>query len=73
MEVGRNMDEIARMLEALQTVDEAKVLTQANWENGGDVMVPYFPCTKEQLVVNPEMKDEFYNMGNRMWFKKVDK
>ena len=73
MQVGRNMDEIVRLVEALQTVDQEKVLTPANWEKGGDVMVPYFPYTKEQLAANPELKDEFYSMGNRMWFKKVDK
>ena len=73
MQVGRNMNEIVRLVEALQTVDEAKVLTPANWEQGDDVMVPYFPYTKEQLVANPDLKDEFYSMGNRMWFKKVDK
>lgn len=71
MEVGRNLDEIVRLVEALQTVDQAKVLTPANWENGEDVMVPYFPYTKEQLAANPELKNEFYSMGNRMWFKKA--
>ncbi|HSO87222.1 MAG TPA: redoxin domain-containing protein [Draconibacterium sp.] len=73
MEVGRNLDEIVRLVEALQTVDQQKVLTPANWENGQDVMVPYYPYTKEQLAANPELKDEYYNMGNRMWFKKVEK
>lgn len=73
MEVGRNMDEIVRIVEALQTTDETKVLTPANWEKGGDVMVPYFPYTKAQLADNPELKDEFYNVGDRMWFKKGDK
>ena len=72
MEVGRNMNEIVRLVEVLQTVDKSKVLTPANWENGQDVMVPYFPYTKEQLAANPELKDEFYSMGNRMWFKKVE-
>jgi peroxiredoxin (alkyl hydroperoxide reductase subunit C) len=56
MEVGRNMDEIVRLVEALQAVDKEKVLTPANWEKGGDVMVPYFPYTKEQLAANPELK-----------------
>lgn len=70
MEVGRNMDEIVRLVEALQTVDQAKVLTPANWEKGDDVMVPYYPYTKEQLAANPELKEEYYSMGNRMWFKK---
>jgi peroxiredoxin (alkyl hydroperoxide reductase subunit C) len=73
MQVGRNMDELVRLVEALQTVEQDKVLTPANWEKGNDVMVPYHPYTKEQLVANPELKDEFYSMGNRMWFKKVEK
>lgn len=72
MEVGRNMQEIVRIIEALQTTDEAKVLTPANWNKGDDVMVPYFPYTKEQLAVNPELEKDFYNVGNRMWFKKID-
>ena len=72
MQVGRNMDEIVRLVEALQTVDQAKVLTPVNWEKGDDVMVPYYPYTKEQLAADPGLKDEYYSMGNRMWFKKVD-
>ena len=72
MEVGRNMQEIVRIIEALQTTDEAKVLTPANWNKGDDVMVPYFPYTQEQLAVNPELENDFYNVGNRMWFKKID-
>jgi peroxiredoxin (alkyl hydroperoxide reductase subunit C) len=71
MEVGRNMAEIVRIVEALKTTDEAKVLTPANWNEGDDVMVPYFPYTKAQLAENPELEKEFYNVGNRMWFKKV--
>jgi peroxiredoxin (alkyl hydroperoxide reductase subunit C) len=70
MEVGRNINEIVRTIEALQETDKSKVLTPANWEKGGDVMVPYFPYTKEQLAADPSLKDEFYSMGNRMWFMK---
>lgn len=73
MQVGRNMDEVVRIVEALQTVDQDKVLTPANWEKGSDVMVPYYPYTNSQLAANPELKDEYYNMGNRMWFKKAEK
>ena len=72
MQVGRNMNEIVRMVEALQTVAREKVLTPANWEKGDDVMVPYYPYTKEQLAANPALKDEYYSMGNRMWFKKIE-
>jgi peroxiredoxin (alkyl hydroperoxide reductase subunit C) len=73
MQVGRNMNEVVRLVEELQTVDQAQVLTPANWEKGEDVMVPYYPYTKEQLAANPALKDEYYSMGNRMWFKKIDK
>ena len=72
MEVGRNIDEIQRTLVALQTTKGEKVLTPANWNEGDDLMVPYFPYTKEQLADNPELEKEFYNVGNRMWFKRAD-
>lgn len=71
MEVGRNMDEIVRIVEALQTTDESKVLTPANWTRGDDVMVPFYPYTKAELAANPELKNEYYNVGNRMWFKRI--
>ncbi len=71
MEVGRNMAEIIRIVEALQTTSKEKVLTPANWNEGDDVMVPYFPYTKEQLAADPDLENEFYNVGNRMWFKKA--
>jgi len=73
MQVGRNMAEIVRIVEALQTTDYADVFTPANWEKGDDVMVPHFPYTKEQLAENPKLENEYYNVGNRMWFKKVEK
>lgn len=72
MEVGRNTQEIVRIIEALQITDSQHVLTPANWNEGDDVMVAYYPYTKEQLAANPELENEFYNVGNRMWFKKVD-
>lgn len=70
IEVGRNMLEIERIVSALQATDQEMVLTPANWNVGDDVMVPYLPYQEEQLVTNPELKDDFYNVGNRMWFKK---
>lgn len=72
MQVGRNMDEIVRIVEALQTTDGSQVLTPANWEKGDDVMVPHFPYTKAQLAENPKLENEYYNVGNRMWFKKIE-
>ena len=79
MQVGRNMNEIVRIVEALQTTDAAQVLTPANWNEGDDVMVPYFPYTKAQLAANPELKDEhgntemhrkqmfFWDGGSKKW------
>lgn len=37
---GRNIDEILRLLLAMQTSDEYKVATPANWRVGEDVIVP---------------------------------
>jgi peroxiredoxin 2/4 len=70
MEVGRNIDEIKRTIVALQTADKNKVLTPANWNLGDDVLVPHFPYTAEQLSANPDIKNNYYNVGERMWFKK---
>lgn len=37
---GRNMDEVLRLLIAMQTTDEYGVATPANWQPGDDVIVP---------------------------------
>ncbi len=37
---GRNMDEIKRMLVAMQLSDQHKVATPANWQPGEEVIVP---------------------------------
>jgi len=37
---GRNVDEILRLLIAMQTSDEYKVATPANWRVGDDVIIP---------------------------------
>ena len=43
---GRNMAEILRLIDALQTTDEHKVATPANWKPGDMVIVPP-PNTQE--------------------------
>lgn len=70
MEIGRNIDEILRTVVALQTADEAKVLTPANWNEGDDVLIPHFPYTAEQLANDPDIKNKYYNVGERLWFQK---
>ena len=43
---GRNMDEILRLVDALQTTDQHGVATPANWRPGDKVVVPP-PSTQE--------------------------
>lgn len=73
MEIGRNIDEILRTVAALQTADESKVLTPANWNEGDDVLIPHFPYTSEQLANDPEIKNNYYSVGDRLWFQKNNK
>ena len=37
---GRNMEEVKRLLMAMQHSDEHKIATPANWQIGDDVIVP---------------------------------
>jgi peroxiredoxin (alkyl hydroperoxide reductase subunit C) len=40
LDVGRNMDEIVRLVDALQMVDEEGLAAPADWEPGDDAIVP---------------------------------
>jgi peroxiredoxin (alkyl hydroperoxide reductase subunit C) len=40
LSTGRNMDEILRLIDSLQTVDEHKIATPADWRPGDEVIVP---------------------------------
>jgi len=71
--IGRNIDEMLRTVAALQLAQNENVLTPANWKPGDDVLVPHKPYTAEELEANPELKDQYYNVGEYMWFKKVKK
>jgi len=46
LNVGRNFDEIMRVIDALQMADENKVACPANWSPGKDVIIPA-PTTLE--------------------------
>lgn len=73
MSVGRNMDEILRTVAALQLTQKENVLTPFNWRPGDDVLVPYPPYTEDELMKNPELKNQYYNVGEFMWYKKMNK
>lgn len=40
MSVGRNFDEILRVIDALQLSDEKRIATPADWQVGKDVIIP---------------------------------
>jgi len=71
VEVGRNMNEIIRTVEALQTTKETLVFTPANWEKGDDVIIPYSPLSREEAAMDVQ-KDGYYQVGNRIWFKSAE-
>ena len=40
MSIGRNFDEVLRIIDALQLSGRANVATPVNWQPGGDVIIP---------------------------------
>jgi peroxiredoxin 2/4 len=67
--VGRNTDELLRMVTALQKTAGDKVMTPANWKAGDDVMVPTVP---DATASSEELASEgFYNLAWFMWYKKA--
>ena len=50
MQAGRNIDELVRLVQALQTVDQNGVSTPANWRPGDAVVVPA-PATTQAANV----------------------
>lgn len=56
LSTGRNMDEIKRILIALQTADEFSCATSANWRPGDDVIDPN-PGTMDKIEERVNTKD----------------
>ena len=52
MSVGRNFDEILRVIDALQLGDEKRIATPADWQKGDEVIIP-------PSIPNEEAKDLF--------------
>lgn len=60
---GRNMDEILRLIDALQTTDKHHVATPANWRLGDDVIVPppnTQEAAEERLKEGYDCKDWYF-------------
>lgn len=73
MEVGRNLGEIERTLTALQTADKQHVLTPANWQPGGDVLVPFAKSAAEDGKLALKDDPDYYQLTWYMRFKKQQK
>lgn len=58
MTTGRNVDEIVRLVKALQTADEFAVATPANWNPGEKVIIPP-PKTQERAEARVQETKQF--------------
>lgn len=69
MSVGRNIDEIIRLIEALQTTATGEYLTPANWTKGNDLLVPFLPDSEGDK--SDLDKQGYYKISWFMMFKRV--
>ncbi len=58
MSVGRNFDEILRVIDALQTSDANRIATPADWKPGGKVIIPPSISNNEAKGLFPQGWDE---------------
>jgi peroxiredoxin (alkyl hydroperoxide reductase subunit C) len=67
--VGRNTDELIRMVTALQTTEAGKVLTPVNWKAGNDLLVPIPPSVDASGKTT--IPQGIYSPIWYLWFKKA--
>jgi peroxiredoxin 2/4 len=68
-EVGRNIDELKRLVVALQT-SKGNIVTPANWNPGDDVMIKYLSREDKENYDKPY--SDIYQYDWFMNFKKLD-
>ena len=69
--VGRNFEEIKRTLVALQLSDKKDVLIPANWNPGGDVLIPSPNSMEEAEKLKKKKDPSLYSLAWYMWFLKL--
>lgn len=67
---GRNMEEIKRVLIALQTSAKKNVLTPANWQPGDDVLIPNPSSIEEAEKLAAKENPDLYSQEWYLWYKK---
>ncbi len=68
--VGRNIDELLRMVTALKTAKSNDVLMPVNWRAGDDVLVRVPP--KTDALGKPIVPEGYYNPVWYLWFRKLN-
>lgn len=58
MNVGRNFDEILRVIDALQLADKQKIATPADWRPGDKVIIPPSITNEDAAKIFPQGWDE---------------
>jgi alkyl hydroperoxide reductase subunit AhpC len=58
MNVGRNFDEILRVIDALQLADDKRIATPADWRPGGKVIIPTSITNEQARDIFPQGWDE---------------
>jgi peroxiredoxin 2/4 len=69
--VGRNTDELLRVVTALQATSKEKVMTPVNWKPGNDLLVPVPPTSSANSAA--PVPDGFYSPAWYLWYKKATK
>jgi len=69
--IGRNIDELIRLLIALQTADSHNVLTPADWQPGDDVLIESPKTIEESEKLKASNRRGYYHLTWYMWFRKL--
>lgn len=67
---GRNLDEILRVLDALQLSDNQNIFTPVNWSMGDDVLIPSPVSIEEAKRLADKNDPDLYSWDWYLWFKR---
>ncbi len=70
MDVGRNTNELIRVISALQIAEKDKILTPVNWEPGNDVLVHNLPKKDEKTEAS--IAKDYYSPVWFLLYKKAN-
>jgi peroxiredoxin 2/4 len=71
MNLGRNLDEIKRVITGLQQADKGNVLIPADWQPGQDVLLPSPKTTDDARKMSERKDPDLTEITWYLWFKKI--